>query len=161
MRWLTMKNADGQSIVSTARPVVLVGQFEHALDSKKRLTVPACWREQIGTYVYVFPNPHDACLFLIPPAEMESRIAALNPKITDKEANALLAQIGKSMEQCVIDVQGRIRIRDGLLQYAGLTDGVVMIGASRKVELWPAAERRGDEAVDRAALIAACEALAF
>jgi MraZ protein len=156
-----MSNEGKQSVDPTVRPVVLVGQFEHALDAKKRLTVPAGWREQLGGYVYVFPNPHDKCLFLIPAAEMESRIATLNPKVTDQPTNALLARLGRSMEQCGIDSQGRIRIRDSLLQYAGLTDAVVMIGAARKVELWAAAADRGGDAVDAAALAAVCEKLDF
>jgi MraZ protein len=157
-----MASMGKQSEVAIARPIVLVGRFEHALDPKKRLTVPACWREQMGSYVYVFPNPHEKCLSLIPPAEMEARMERLRQKaLFDKQANAVLRVLGENAEQCSIDTQGRIRIRDRLLAYAGLTDQVVMKGATRMAELWPASKDKEVETVDQAALAAACAAVDF
>ena len=58
-------------------------------------------------------------------------------------------------------MQGRIRIRDRLLAFAGLKDTVVMIGAMNRIQLWSPALRPDTETVDQAALAQACETLSF
>lgn len=158
-----MAFVNGQS-VATAGPGLLVGRFDHALDPKRRLTVPAGWRDLMGSpaYVYVFPDPNEKCLNLIPPAEMEGRLEKLRQRaLFDKNASSALRVFGENAEQAVVDVQGRIRIKDRLLAFAKLTDTVVMIGAMNRVQLWSPELRPEAETVDQAALAAACEALAF
>jgi len=159
-----MAFANGQSAVAAAGPGLLVGRFDHALDPKRRLTVPAGWRDLMGSpaYVYVFPDPNEKCLNLIPPAEMEGRLEKLRQRaLFDKSASSALRVFGENAEQAVVDVQGRIRIKDRLLAFAKLTDTVVMIGAMNRVQLWSPELRPEAETVDQAALAAACEALAF
>lgn len=154
----------GQSGEGTSGPGLLVGRFDHALDPKKRLTVPAGWRDLMGSpeYVYVFPDPNETCLNLIPPAEMEGRLEKLRQRaLFDKRASVALRVFGENAEQAGLDVQGRIRIRDRLLAFAGLTGTVVMIGAMNRIQLWSPALRPEPETVDQAALAAACEALSF
>ena len=139
-----MAFAGGQSAVAAAGPGLLVGRFDHALDPKRRLTVPAGWRDLMGAppYVYVFPDPNEKCLNLIPPAEMEGRLEKLRQRaLFDKRASVALRVFGENAEQAVVDVQGRIRIRDRLLAFAQLTDTVVMIGAMNRVQLWSPALR--------------------
>jgi len=159
-----MAFANGQSAMAAAGPGLLVGRFDHALDPKRRLTVPAGWRDLMGSpaYVYVFPDPNEKCLNLIPPAEMEGRLEKLRQRaLFDKSASSALRVFGENAEQAVVDVQGRIRIKDRLLSFAKLTDTVVMIGAMNRVQLWSPELRPEAETVDQAALAAACEALAF
>ena len=159
-----MAFASGQSAVAAAGPGLLVGRFDHALDPKRRLTVPAGWRDLMGApaYVYVFPDPNEKCLNLIPPAEMEGRLEKLRQRaLFDKSASAALRVFGENAEQATVDVQGRIRIKDRLLAFAKLTDTVVMIGAMNRVQLWSPESRPEAETVDQAALAAACEALDF
>ena len=159
-----MAFANGQSAVTTVGPGLLVGRFDHALDPKKRLTVPAGWRDLMGAppYVYVFPDPNEKCLNLIPPAEMEGRLEKLRQRaLFDKGASVALRVFGENAEQAVVDVQGRIRIRDRLLAFAQLRDTVVMIGAMNRIQLWSPSLRPEAETVDQAALAAACEALDF
>jgi MraZ protein len=79
----------------------------------------------------------------------------------DRRACEALRVFGENAEQAVLDVQGRIRIRDRLLAFAGLSGKVVMIGAMNRVQLWSPALRPEAETVDQAALAAACEALEF
>ncbi len=159
-----MAFANGQSGVATVGPGLLVGRFDHALDPKRRLTVPAGWRDLMGAppYVYVFPDPNEKCLNLIPPAEMEGRLEKLRQRaLFDKRAGEALRVFGENAEQAVVDVQGRIRIKDRLLMFARLSDKVVMIGAMNRIQLWSPALRPEAETVDQAALAAACEALDF
>ena len=51
---------------------VLVGRFDHALDPKKRFTIPREWRAVMGEpdYVYVLPDHKEGCLNLVPKEEM-------------------------------------------------------------------------------------------
>jgi MraZ protein len=157
-----MATAGGQSAAAATGTGLLVGRFDHAMDPKKRLTVPAGWRDLMGApaYVYVFPDPNDMCLNLIPPAEMEGRLEKLRQRaLFDKKSSVALRVFGENSEQVMLDVQGRIRIRDKLLAFAQLTDKVVMIGAMNRIQLWAPASRPDEAAIDQATLAAACETL--
>jgi len=118
---------------------VLVGRADHALDSKKRLTIPSEWRAVMGDpdYVYVMRDRGGKCLNLVPKAEMEMRLAKLREKaLFDPALNAALMTIGANSEQLMLDVQGRIRICDELLRFANLTTTVTMVGSVRMIKLW-------------------------
>ena len=147
----------------SARSGVLVGRFDHALDPKKRFTIPSEWRALMGDpqYVYVLPDPNERCLDLVPVAEMEMRLAKLRDKaLFDPAANRALQTIGAISELPTLDIQGRIRISDKLLQFANLTTTVAMLGSVRMVKLWnPAAAPAAD--VDQAALANALSAVEF
>ncbi len=159
-----MSMAGGQSAVTAVGPGLLVGRYDHAMDPKKRLTVPAGWRDLMGApaYVYVFPDPHAKCLNLIPPAEMEGRLEKLRARaLFDKTLGPALRRIGENAEQVMLDVQGRIRIGDRLLAFAQLGGTVAMIGSMNRIQLWSPAVMPEAEAIDQAALAEACEALEF
>ena len=140
---------------------VLVGRSDHALDPKKRLTIPSGWRTDMGNpkFVYVMPDRKERCLNLLPKAEMDVLLAKIREKaLFDPALNRIFQVIGSQSERLDLDVQGRIRISDKLLQFANLTTTVAMVGSVRMVKLWdPAALKPADE-VDVAALDAALEA---
>lgn len=142
---------------------VFVGQFEHALDPKKRLTIPCEWRHALGEsqVVYVFPNA-EGCLDLVPKADMDQRLAKLREtRLFDKRVNQLLMQIGSLAEQCTLDKQGRLRICDRLLSYAGLSAKVVLCGSVRMMRLWAPERIAPVEVLDINAFDTAIEELAF
>ena len=145
-------------MVAEARSGALVGRFDHALDPKKRFTIPSEWRALMGNpqYVYVMPDPVERCLDLVPVAEMESRLEKLREKaLFDPVANRALQTIGSVSELPTLDVQGRIRISDKLLQFANLTTTVAMLGSVRMVKLWDPAALAPAETVDQQALAGA------
>ena len=153
-------NAEGMN----ARSGVLVGRFDHAFDSKKRVTIPSEWRALMGNpeYVYVMPDPTERCLDLVPMAEMESRLEKLREKaLFDPVANRALQTIGSISELPPLDIQGRIRISDKLLQFANLTTTVAMLGSVRMVKLWDPAALAPAETVDQAALASALQEAGF
>ena len=157
-------SSNGQSATTSAGSGLLVGRFDHALDPKKRFTIPAGWRELMGApaYVYIIPDPREKCLNLVPPAEMEGRLEKLRQRaLFDKGASSALRVLGENSEQVTLDVQGRIRIKDRLLKFALLDETVVMIGALNRVQLWSPSLRPEEEAVDQTQLAEACEALQF
>ena len=137
----------------------LMGEFEHSLDPKKRLTIPREWRQAMGDpdFVYVMRDRNGKCLDLLPKAEMESLLAKLREKaLFDPALTKAAMLIGANSEQLMLDVQGRIRISDKLLQFANLTTTVVMAGSVRMAKLWNpeayAEESSGDLADFNAAL---------
>ena len=144
---------------ASARSGALMGRFDHALDPKKRFTIPSEWRAVMGNpaYVYVIADPVERCLDLVPVAEMDSRLEKLREKaLFDPASNRVLQIIGANSEMPSLDSQGRIRISDKLLQFANLTTTVVMAGSVRMAKLWNpkayAVESGGDLADFNAAL---------
>ena len=140
------------TVVSTGG---FVGRYDHALDPKKRFTIPSEWRELMGNpkFVYVMPDPADRCVNIIPKVEMDCRMDELRKKaLFDPALRPVLRMIGASTEMPALDVQGRIRISDKLLQFANLTTTVAMLGAVRTIQLWdPSALPPADE-VDQVGL---------
>ena len=112
-------------------------------------------------YVYVMPDSKEKCLNLIPPAEMEARLAKLRERaLFDPTLAKHLQAIGAASEQLMLDVQGRIRVCDKLLQFANLTTTVAMVGSVRMIKLWNPAALKPDE-VDQTELAAALESVGF
>ena len=133
----------------------LMGEFEHSLDPKKRLTIPREWRQAMGNpdFVYVMRDRNGKCLDLLPKAEMESLLAKLREKaLFDPALTKAAMLIGANSEQLMLDVQGRIRISDKLLQFANLTTTVAMVGAVRTIKLWDPAALAPADVVDQAGL---------
>ena len=149
---------------SSARSSALVGRFDYALDPKKRFTIPSGWRAQMGNpqYVYVMPDPVEKCLDLVPMAEMDSRLAKLREKaLFDPVANRALQTIGAVSELPMLDIQGRIRISDRLLQFANLTTTVAMLGSVRMIKLWDPKALAPAETVDQQAFASALAEVSF
>ena len=152
------------SEVKSAWSGALVGRFDHALDPKKRFTIPSEWRALMGNpqYVYVMPDPKERCLNLVPVAEMEVRLAKLREKsLFDPAANRALQTIGSVSDLLPLDVQGRIRISDKLLQFANLTTTVAMLGSVRMVKLWDPELLAPAETVDQESLANALASVEF
>ena len=113
-------------------------------------------------YVYVMPDPREKCLNLVPPGEMEGRLAKLREKaLFDKHASEAMRIIGENSEQLTVDIQGRIRVRDRLLNFASIDDKVVMIGAFNRIQVWSPALRPDVEKVDQKTLADAVDQLQF
>lgn len=143
---------------------LLLGRFDHALDPKKRLTIPSNWRELMGqpTYVYVLPDLDLPCLNLLAPRELEQRMEGLRQRaLFDDGLGEALAELGENAEQLPLDVQGRIRIRDRLLEFAQLSDQVVLIGAANRVQLWAPKLRPERVTVDQGRLTSAYKNVKF
>jgi division/cell wall cluster transcriptional repressor MraZ len=118
-----------------------VSSFLHALDPKKRLTIPSEWRDRVGmpSSLYVLPGLHgDQCLYVFPAREIARRLEKFGSiGIGDKKARSF-ARIFAAQSALIPewDTQGRIRIKDELLAYARLVDQVQMVGALDHFELW-------------------------
>lgn len=140
------------------------GRFDHALDPKKRLTIPAVWRELLGNpeHLYVLLDPYESCLTILSEREMDARMSKLRSgSLFDKNRSAAMRYIGENSELLNVDGHGRIRISDRLLRLVGVKDKVVFIGTGVKMELWPLELKPQEAEVDRSALQASFVAIDF
>jgi MraZ protein len=115
---------------------MLIGQYTHDLDPKKRLTLPSKWRADLGKKVVV-TNGLDSSLFIFAVKEWEKVAERLaesgfgNPDT--RSFNRFI--LGNAFETDV-DAAGRIVIPDTLKDFAKLSGKVVLAGMHSRVELW-------------------------
>ncbi len=117
-----------------------VNQYVHTLDPKRRLTIPAEWRELVGnpSRLYVLPGVHDPCLTVLPAREMMRRLSESRDrfKLSDQKARQFNRVLASRADLVTWDTAGRIRIKDTLLEYAGICVQAVLVGAFEGFELW-------------------------
>jgi len=134
---------------------VFVSSFTHSLDPKRRLTIPSAWRAQVGEpkSLYVLPQIHDCCLCLIPANVMIERIAKMKQhSIADRKARQFARVLASQSDLVSWDAQGRIRIKDELMDFAQLKDRVAMVGAFDSFELWSPENFAKSGGMDRSSL---------
>ena len=158
---MSEKGSESVAKSTQAMAGVLVGRFDHALDPKKRLTIPSGWRLVLGNpeYVYAMPDPRERCVNIMPKDEMDAMLAQLRKKaLFDPAQSKLLQVIGANSDLLMLDSQGRIRIADKLLRFANLTTTVAMVGSVRMIKLWDPQALAPEGEVDQDSLSAALSA---
>ncbi|MEK3891534.1 division/cell wall cluster transcriptional repressor MraZ [Bacillus sp. FSL W7-1354] len=115
---------------------MFMGEYQHTIDSKGRMIIPAKFREGLGEQ-FVLTRGLDQCLFGYPMSEwklIEEKLKAL--PLTKKDARAFTRFFFSGATECELDKQGRINIASPLLNYAKLEKECVVIGVSNRIELW-------------------------
>lgn len=140
-----------------------MGRFLHALDGKKRLTIPSTWRALVGSPAELVAvpsasnNPLERSVWIYPVRVWNQRLAGLR-KISSADAkvrNALSVLASRS-EMLTWDAAGRLRVNDELLKHAGLTGQVMLVGALERFELWePEQWKQLEETVDSTVIMSA------
>ena len=136
---MTSQEHSAGGMVTGALQSVFVGNYRHLLDPKKRLTIPSGWRVQVGMpeEVYVLPGVNEPCLSVFPAREMAKRLQRINSlSVADVKGRQFLRTLASRSDLVAWDAQGRIRVKDELMEYAGITSEVVMVGAFELFELW-------------------------
>ena len=113
----------------------VTGQYQHTIDAKGRLFIPAKLREELGDTFYVTMGM-DSCLSIYSDASWErftEKFESL-PYTKTKAMRPLFANAAK----CEPDAQGRIVLPQKLRAYAHLEKDVVVIGVSNRAEIWNA-----------------------
>ena len=115
---------------------MLMGGYNHSVDAKGRIIMPAKFREDIGSHFYVTIG-FDKCLRGYGFEEWNKYMESLKV-LPDSNADArkLKRAIGANCVECEIDKQGRILISSKLREYASLTKDVTIIGQSTYIEFW-------------------------
>lgn len=115
---------------------MLVGEHKHIIDPKKRLSVPAKLRKEIGEKA-VLTRGLDNCLFLFPQKEWESLAEKLSKlPFGQQDTRAFVRLILAGAAEVETDQLGRILIPDFLKNYAGLKKNVIIAGLVNRLEIW-------------------------
>lgn len=115
---------------------MLIGQYTHDLDPKKRLTLPSKWRTDLGKKVVV-TNGLDSSLFVFPVKEWECVAEKLSSSsFGNKDTRDFNRFILGNAFETDVDAAGRIVIPDTLKAFAKLSDKVVLVGMHSRLEIW-------------------------
>ena len=117
---------------------MLYGRYQHNIDAKGRLFVPAKLREKLGV-VFIAAAVMDHCVCLYSMDEWEKLQAGLSEMPMTK-ARKLQRYLSANAVDVQVDSQGRILLPKHLIEYAALEKQALVIGAGNRAEIWnPAA----------------------
>ena len=122
---------------------MLLGEFEHTIDDKNRLTLPAKFRQALSGGL-VITRGMDGCLYAYRSEDwdhlIESRLAELDP--LSKEGRRMQRFFFSGAVEAELDKQGRVMIPAALIQHGGLGRNVVIVGMRDRLEIWDSATWR-------------------
>ena len=124
--------------MGNSRASIFLGQYEHGLDNKNRLFLPARFREKNAEGPFIMTQGLEQCLFLFPPQAWDTLASKLNelPLANKVEERAFKRTLLAAATEAEADGQGRILIPQLLKEYAGLRRDAVILGVLNHVEIW-------------------------
>jgi MraZ protein len=115
---------------------VFLGEYQHSLDTKGRLTIPSKFRDQL-TDKFVATKGLENCIFLYPPDEWRNIEAKLHSlPMTRADARSFVRFFFSGASELEVDKQGRAVLPSNLREYAGIDKDVVIIGVGSRAEIW-------------------------
>lgn len=112
------------------------GEYQHSLDAKGRLIMPAKFRTELGPKFYL-TRGLDGCLFGYTAQGWELLQAKLQTlPLARKEARTFMRFFYAAALECEFDKQGRIKLSPTLIDYAALDDKCMIIGVANRIEIW-------------------------
>jgi MraZ protein len=116
---------------------MLLGEFEHTIDDKNRLTLPAKFRQALSGGL-VITRGMDGCLYCYPKTDwerlVESRLSGLNP--LSREGRLMHRYFFAGASEAEPDKQGRVMLPAPIAQRAGIGREVVVAGVGDHLEIW-------------------------
>lgn len=112
------------------------GEYEHSLDTKGRIIIPAKLRDSLGEQ-FMITKGLDGCLFVYSMEqwkEFEEKLQAL--PLNQKDSRAFARYFFSGAMDIEPDKQGRVIIPQNLREHAGLTKDIMIIGAGTRLEIW-------------------------
>jgi len=115
---------------------MLIGEYKHNLDLKKRLAIPSRFRKELGNGA-VLTKGLDGCLFVFPSKSWAPFAEMLGGLSIGKQDTRSFARLFLSGAMEVeFDSLGRILIPDNLKDFANLNKEVVIAGLFNRLEIW-------------------------
>lgn len=111
-----------------------VGSYSHSLDAKKRVFVPAKFREDLGNTFYI-TRKFDTYLSIYTEEDWAAYLEKLE-KLPESVAAEVQEFILGGAQKCVPDTSGRIIIDDRLLKHASINKNIVFVGAGKQIRVW-------------------------
>ena len=116
------------------------GEFEHQLDRKSRLILPAKIRQTAkNNYIEKFylTRGLDKCLFMFPEEEWKNQEKKFKSmSFTKQESRRFNRLYFSGAQEIVADKQGRILIPQYLREFASIKKDIVVVGVSNRIEIW-------------------------
>ncbi len=123
-------------VVESGGDKMFLGTFEHNMDDKNRLIIPAKYREELGNTFYITRGLEN-CLFLYSEKEWNQLVEKLNTlTFTKKDARNFMRFFYSGATTLELDKQGRISIPSYLVEYANITHTCKIIGVGERLEIW-------------------------
>jgi len=126
--------------------MLFVGTYEHTIDSKNRLSIPAEIRMELdryrdGTRFFVTPGRHKGTLSLYTERRFLELVAGIPADLIPDRDQYIYDSIFFSMAKPVeMDKQGRILLPEYLLQRTGIHGEVVLTGCRDHLDIWNKAD---------------------
>lgn len=117
---------------------LFLGEFEHSIDSQRRVAIPRAWRgdKENRTRLVILPG-RDKTLLAVAPEKAKEMLKKLTAgSFANRNISKALAMIGSYAVDCQCDKQGRIALSNKLMSYAGINENVVFVGAFDSIQIW-------------------------
>ena len=115
---------------------MLIGEYKHIIDPKKRLSIPSKLRKEIGDRA-VLTRGLDNCLFLFPMREWEQLAEKLGKlPFGQQDTRSFVRLLLSGASEVEMDQLGRVLVPDFLKEYAGLKKTVIVAGLFNRLEIW-------------------------
>ena len=115
---------------------MLIGEYKHKLDAKKRLSIPSKFRKELGERA-VLSKGLDGCLFLFSVANWEEFVHKLGElKLGQQESRNFSRHFLTGAVEVDLDVLGRILVPDYLKKTADLKKTAIITGVLNRIEIW-------------------------
>lgn len=115
---------------------MFLGEYNHTIDTKGRLIVPAKFRELLGN-VFIITKGLDGCLYLYPNKEWEEFEKKMSElPIGKSDIRKMVRFFLSSATQVELDKQGRILVPQPHRTFAELDKDVLFAGVGKKIEIW-------------------------
>ncbi|MFA6184045.1 MAG: division/cell wall cluster transcriptional repressor MraZ [Parcubacteria group bacterium] len=115
---------------------MFIGEYQHTIDPKKRVAMPAKCRVELGKKV-VITRGMDKCLFIYPMKTWEKLAEKLGSlPVGESGTRSFIRLMLAGALDVELDKQGRILIPDYLKEYAGLKKDVTVAGLFDRLEVW-------------------------
>ena len=140
---------------------MLIGEFIHSIDEKKRLSFPIKFRKEMGKTVVIAPGLEKS-LFVFTSAEWKKFVERLAEGSLQPDNRGFSRYLIGGAKEVSVDAVGRILIPEELKEAVGIQDKVAIVGVYTRVELWDEATwktykqgvaAKADELADRLSAI--------
>ncbi|MBQ8372106.1 MAG: division/cell wall cluster transcriptional repressor MraZ [Clostridia bacterium] len=111
-----------------------VGSYKHSLDAKKRVFIPAKFRDELGDEFYI-TRKFDTYLSIYTQEDWQSYVEKIE-KLPESEAVEIQDFLLGAAQKCTPDASGRIILDEQLAEHAGINKNIVFVGAGRQIRIW-------------------------
>ena len=117
---------------------MILGQYQHNLDIKGRVAIPAKFRAHLNAGA-IITRGLDKSLFVFALKEWEGLVQKLvSLPLAQANSRAFVRLMLAGAADAKLDAQGRILVPDYLREYAGLSRQVIVAGLYNRIEIWDA-----------------------